>query len=240
MVSYSVHVTALIERAGQFLGAGRNAEAAGVLEDLLRRSPENPTFLNDLAIAYMRQGRLDEARSVLERSLALDRESFGTYLNLSAWASYGGLTDEAVVYARRAAEMAPGVAAAHLALARALGDPRSEVVAVDPPSVRDEMFAELERAIELGVETPDAYLQLARERWRDGEVEMALGALAAALERWPDFWPGELMRAWILVRADRLEEGEETLVRVRALAPQHPDLATLERMIAEARAEAGS
>ena len=237
VVGYSVHVTALIERAGQFLEAGRDAEAAEVLEDLLRRTPENPTVLNDLAVAYMRQGQLDEARSILERSLALDRDSFGTYLNLSAWASYAGLADEAQSYARSAVEIAPGVAVTHLALARVLGDPRFTAASAGVVAARDEMFTEFQRAIELGVDTPDAYLQLARERWQDEDVEMALAALAAALERWPDFWPGELMSTWILVRAGRLEEGEERLERVRALAPQHPDLATLERMIAEALAE---
>lgn len=236
VATYSVHISAEIERAGTLLQAGRNAEATEVLEDLVRRSPENPTLLNDLAIAYMRQSRSSEARTLLDRALALDERDFSTYLNLSAWAGYSGRTSEAVEYARSAVEIAPGVAATHLALARALSDPRFRAASDDPAAARTEMFAELERAIELGVDTPDAYLQLARERWRDGEDDIAYEALDAALQRWPDFWPAELMRAWILVRSDRPTEAEEALSRVRELAPDHPDIATLEHLIAQSSA----
>ena len=185
---------------------GQNHEAAALLEPLLERFPENVTLLNDLAIAYMRLARHGEARNLLERALSLDQNDFSTHLNLSAWAGYTNLPADAVRYARKAVEVAPSVASTHLALARALGDPRFVESAGSPEAVREEMFAELRRAIEIGVDAPDAYLQMAREQSRDGRTDDALASLGSALERWPDFWPADLMSAWILVRAERYEE----------------------------------
>lgn len=239
IASLSVHMTAQIERAGALLEAGRNAEAAALLEGLVHRSSGNSTLLNDLAIAYLRQGRLAEARALLDRAVELEPGRFGTRLNLSSWASSAGEVVAAVSFARQAVEMAPGVAATHLALAQALGDHRFVATLADKASARTEMLAELRRALQLGVDTPDAYLQLARELWRDERPQEALEALEPALAQWPDFWPGYLMQAWILVRSGRFDEGELSLETVRAMAPGHPDVANLEALITAGRAAAG-
>jgi tetratricopeptide (TPR) repeat protein len=234
VAGYSVHLAAQIERAGVLLQEGRDEEASQVLEALMERAPDNVTVLNDLSVAYLRLGRLDEARSLLDRALAIDDRDFSTYLNLSAWAGYAGKPLEATGFARTAVEVAPAVAATHLALARALGDRRYLGVSQQPMADRGEMLDEMRRAIEIGVDTPDVYLQLARELWREGRVDTAFEALDEALSRWPDFWPADLMRAWILVRDGRSAEATEAIERVRAQMPDHPDLATLERMIDEA------
>lgn len=228
---YSAHLTARIETAGRLLQENRFDEALGVLEDLAARHPENLTVLNDLAVAHLRRGELDEAHEVLERALAADEESFSTYLNLSAWASYSQRPLEALAMARKAVALAPDVAATRLALARALGDPQALASASDPAAQRKQMRVELEAAIALGVDTPDAYLQLARESWQEGDAEAALGALDDARRRWPDFWPGDLMQAWILVRSGREEEARPFVDRVREVAPDHPDLVRLEALL---------
>ena len=232
-----VHMTAQVDRAAELLAAGRDAEAAALLESLVDRAPANATLRNDLAVAYLRQDRLDAARSQLDRALELEPAAFGTYLNLSAWAARAGDVAAAVEFARRALELAPGVAATHLALARTLGDRRYLASLPDASAARGEMLAELDRALSLGVGTPDPYLLLARERWRDGRGEEALETLAAALRRWPDFWPGHLMRAWILARAGRVAAAEQSLATVRELAPGHPDVAEIERLIAAGRSD---
>lgn len=235
VATYSVHLTARIEVAGQLIEADRLDEAASVLEELAARHPENVTVLNDLAVVYMRQGELMAARRVLERALALDEENFGTHLNLSAWSTYAGRPLEAVAHARRAVEIAPDEAATHMALARTLGDPQALAAVADPAAQRREMLAELEAAIDVGGAHPDAYLQLARESWQDGEIERALATLDDARSRWPDFWPGDLMRAWILARQGRRDEARSVLERVREVAPDHPDVARLEEILASER-----
>jgi hypothetical protein len=48
------------------------------------------------------------------------------------------------------------------------------------------------------------------------------------------------MQAWILVRDGRFDEGEERLDRVRELAPGHPDIDALERLIEEGRGRSGA
>ena len=234
---YSVHVSALIERAGALLLEGDNEEAARVLEELVERSPESVTLLNDLAIAYMRLERFAESRSLLDRALSLDEQSFSTQLNLSAWSAHTNRPVDAVHHARAAVEIAPSVAATHLALARSLGDRRYLERSETPDEDRAEMLAEMQRAIDIGVDSPEAYLQLGRELWRGGSADGALATLGEALERWPDFWPADLMSAWILVRSQRFEQASEALERIRGTVPEHPDIAQLERMIAEAGGE---
>jgi tetratricopeptide (TPR) repeat protein len=236
----AVHVTAQVDRAAALLAAGRNDEASALLESLVLRSPDDPTLLNDLAVAYLRQGRLDAARTLLDRAVAIEERDFRTRLNLSSWALRAGRPEEAVEQARLAVDLAPGVAATHLALARALAEPHRVAGEVDPAATRRDRLAALERAVELGVDTPDAYLELGRERWRDGGERQALETLDAALRRWPDFWPGYLMQAWILVRDGRFDEGEERLERVRELAPGHADIDALERLIEEGRGRSGA
>ena len=231
IASRSLHVSALLEQAAVLLSDGANEEAASLLEGLVERSPENVTLLNDLAIAYMRLERLEEARVLLDQALTLDERSFSTHLNLSAWAAYSNRPEDAVEYARTAVELAPSVADTHLALARSLGDRRYLEGSEQPLADRAEMLAEMRKAIEIGVEAPDAYLQLARELWRENRTESALASLEAALARWPDFWPADLMTAWIHVRGERYPEAAEALERVRAIVPDHPDVATLEEMI---------
>ena len=49
------------------------------------------------------------------------------------------------------------------------------------------------------------------------------------------FWPADLQSAWLLSRQGRFVEAEEALARVRAVVPDHPEVASIERWIAERR-----
>ena len=239
LTELAVHLNARLTKAAALLAAGLPEEAASVLEVALEGHPENVVVLNDLAIAKMRSGSLPEARELLERAREIDPGHFGTYLNLSSWAVAAGEPEEAAGYARQAVQAAPGVAATHAALASTLGDPQLVGRGADPSALRQERLEELSRAIELGIDSPDVYLGLARERARDGLVDEALEPLAAALRRWPDFWPADLMRAWILVRTDRWPEAEEAVERVRMVVPDHADLPKLGRLLEEAASPEG-
>jgi tetratricopeptide (TPR) repeat protein len=230
LTELAVHLNARLTKAAALLAEGLPAEAAVVLEAALEGHPENVVVLNDLAIARMRSGLSLQAHELLERAREIDPGHFGTYLNLSSWAASVGKPREAAEYARQAVQAAPGVAATHAALASTLGDPQLEEGA-DPVALRRERLDELVRAIELGIDSPDVYLGLARERARDGEVDAALEPLDAALRRWPDFWPADLMRAWILIRTDRWREAEAAVERVRRFVPEHSDLPKLERRL---------
>jgi len=233
-----VFLTAPIDLAASYLGAGQVAEAAALLEELLRRHPANVTVLNNLAISYLRLDRLDEARTLLGTALSINDQHFTTYLNLSSWAERSGLPDEAAERARQARERAPGVAATHQAVARTL-----RLSAADgslPTRERqEEARLSLERSVEVGADHPGAYLDLARLSWTLERPERAYEVLERLLERWPDFWPAELQRAWFLSRQGRFGEAERAVEKVRAIVPEHPDIASIERWIAERRGGEG-
>lgn len=229
-----VFLTARIDLAAAYLDTGRAGEAASILEEQLRRHPSNVTVLNNLAIAYLRLDRLAEGRALLEKALSLDDQHFTTYLNLSSWAQRSGLLDEAVERARQAREKAPGVAATHQAVARTLLAPRADG---SRPSREQQEEARLsfERAVEVGADHPGVYLDLARLSSTLQRQERAFELLEQVLARWPDFWPADLQAAWWLSRQGRFTEAEQALAKVRAVVPDHRDIAAIETWIAERR-----
>lgn len=233
-----VFLTARIDLAAAYLGAGRPGDAAMVLEEQLRRHPSNVTVLNNLAIAYLRLDRLAEARALLDRALGIDLEHFTTYLNLSSWAQRSGLNEEARQRARQAREKAPGVAATHQAVARTLLLPDAD--GTRPTRERQEQARlSYEKAVDVGADHPGVYLDLARLSSTLMLQTKAFEVLDEALERWPDFWPADLQRAWMLSRQGRFVEAEEALAKVRAVVPEHPDIASIERWIDERRGSEG-
>jgi len=232
-----VFLTARIDLAAGYLGAGRPAEAASILEDQLRRHPSNVTVLNNLAIAYLRLDRLAEGHALLEKALSLDDGHFTTYLNLSSWARRSSLPEESLERAEQARERAPGVAATHQAVARALLAPGAD--GSRPDRLRQEKARlSLEKAVEVGADHPGVYLDLARLSSTLQRQERAFELLEQLLERWPDFWPADLQVAWWLSRQGRFVEAERALDKVREVVPEHRDIAAIERWIAERRGPA--
>jgi tetratricopeptide (TPR) repeat protein len=65
---YAVNLPARRNRAAALLHGGRPDQAALLLEQVLNEQPDNATDLNNLAIAYMRMGRFEEAKSTLDEA----------------------------------------------------------------------------------------------------------------------------------------------------------------------------
>jgi cytochrome c-type biogenesis protein CcmH/NrfG len=90
----------------------RNAEAVGDLEAAARLAPESPRYGYVYAVALHGTGRSRAAREALAR--VLSRHPYDVD-SLSAAATYAleqGDTDQALLYARRLAELQPGNAEA--------------------------------------------------------------------------------------------------------------------------------
>ena len=79
--------------------AGKLVESASELEQAVRLSPKQPTYLNQLGITYRRQGQFDKAREAYEKAIALDPAYAAPYQNL------GILHDLYFNDARRALEL---------------------------------------------------------------------------------------------------------------------------------------
>jgi Flp pilus assembly protein TadD len=99
---------------------GRFVEAVPVAEDLTASHPKEPTYLQHLGGVYLRGGRLNDARRVIERARVLSPNSPGL-IALGAWVAWRcGDYQSALDDATRALEMAPGIQHAHRARCYAL------------------------------------------------------------------------------------------------------------------------
>lgn len=110
----------LIESAMALHQAGQFAAAAGIYEQVLAKTPNDPQVLYLVGGAYAQSGRLQDAIPRLERSLAL-RRSFAPALELlgSILAQTNG-PENAISYFREAAALAPTSPAIFAQLGNAL------------------------------------------------------------------------------------------------------------------------
>jgi Flp pilus assembly protein TadD len=110
---YAVNVKALVSRGGRQLADGQTQRAIRTLEHVLQAEPENVSAMNNLAVAYARQQRFDDAHRVLQRALQIDPHKYLTYINLANWASLTGDVPQALEFADKAVELAPQVDIPH-------------------------------------------------------------------------------------------------------------------------------
>jgi tetratricopeptide (TPR) repeat protein len=94
--------------------------AAEFLEPLRESEPDNVDALVNLGIAYLRMGRLEEARETLLRAEQLDDKRAETYVNLALCYERLRRPTLALGYAERAEELAPKSADVHYARGVAL------------------------------------------------------------------------------------------------------------------------
>lgn len=219
------------DRARAALRQGRAAEAAALLEDLVRRNPGNVPFLNRLAEAqaalgrgtaaaatlrravqlnpaldflrlrlaevYAGLGRLGEARAEYEATLALNPRAARAWLGLGELALRQGRPDEELALMRRAVDAGTESGAVLSRLAQ-IEMGRGELAAAEDHAARatallpefalgwwvwgdvaekrgrpTEAATRFERAIELGLTSPRAFLHLGRLLQQQGRAAEA-------------------------------------------------------------------
>lgn len=224
-VRFQVSSTARTERAMALLGAGRPAGAARLLEQALAWEPDNVTLLNNLAIAYLRQNRLDEAYRALQHALQVNDGKFSTYLNLSAWALRNRQPKRALAYADAAVARAGDLYQTHLNRARVL-----VVLGRD-----EEALESLEEAARLNSRSPEPFAMLADHLVRLGRADEAVPLYEDALSVAPDFFPACLGLARIYMGRGQWDDAARAIAEAEALAPGHPAVAALARQLEASR-----
>jgi TolB-like protein len=165
---------------------GRLAEKGGITPEHIATSGEVYALYND-ARAKIRKRDPDsevEAHAELEKVLKMDPNFAPAWAALAvvigqvpASRKNWDLTDPAEVYARKAVELAPSLAAGHAALAYALE--------LKGPVAR----AEVERAVELDPSDYEAVTWLGNMRNQAGDKKGAIEAYRQAAQMEPFFWP---------------------------------------------------
>ncbi|MDQ3624035.1 MAG: AAA family ATPase [Verrucomicrobiota bacterium] len=158
-------------------------------------SPDNVPLLLLLAQACLEEWSLDEARSLLERILALDPQRAEAKVGIARLLHLSGKTSEAFVRAEAAIQQHPNFAPAHLLLARlhagegnraAAQQSYEQALELDPTMKDSSLEQELHRAAPRA-DPPKAEpekVAVTGAQWTESEDEEEKGASASAdLER---------------------------------------------------------
>ena len=218
---YAVNLPAKRKTAAALLHGGRPDQAALLLEQVLNEQPGNATDLNNLAIAYLRMERFDEARSRLVEARRIAPEKFSTWLNLSLLAIRTGDPGAAVVFAEAAIERAPKMAQTHVALAMA----EAELGNLERTA------ASLERAVHLDARDPQTHGMLAEICVQLGRLGRAETHFQSVLALVPDSLTGVLGLGRLYLQQGRLDRAGAMLARASELAPGNARVAAFEREI---------
>ena len=197
------------------------AQTALLLEQVLNEQPGNTTDLNNLAIAYMRLGRLNDAWASLEEARRLAPEKFQTWLNLSSLAMRGGDPEAAVSYAKAAVERAPTMAQTHVALAMA----EAETGNLEAAAMA------LEDALQFDARDPQIHGMLAEVSVQLGRWGPAEQHFQSVLEIRPRSLTAMLGLGRLYVQQGDREKANAMLLRANQLAPGNARVAAFGREI---------
>ena len=120
LAAHPKHAEALHLKGIAAASAGRDADAAALLERAIAHGLEEPQYYRNICAIYERLGRLDEALAAGKRAVLLDATDAESYHNLTVVHARRLELDEAVHCARTALALDPMRAGAHMALAEAL------------------------------------------------------------------------------------------------------------------------
>ena len=209
LAAYAVNARARLVAGGRQLANGQTELAVRTLQQVLQVEPHNVSAMNNLAVAYVRQQRWEDAHQLLLKAVQIDPNKYLSYVNLSNWAKMTGSDAQALQFAEQAVELAPQVDITHRtravclaqagrieeALASAAraatlnpGDPRTQSLCADL-CLRLRRFAEaasyFRGATELSPDRLDAWLGLAKASFAAGDRQEAASALERARQLAP-------------------------------------------------------
>ncbi|WP_243370219.1 tetratricopeptide repeat protein [Geotalea sp. SG265] len=119
------HAQDFYRQGNALAGAGDYAGAIAAYLQALQLAPRQPALLNNLGLAYMENGQLEEARATFERFIALDPENAEPWNNLAVVVQMAGDLEKAAELFRKAIALDPLYAEAWYNLGFALEEQRN-------------------------------------------------------------------------------------------------------------------
>jgi choline-sulfatase len=213
------------DRAKELLRNGRAREAAGLLAELVRRSPGNVPFLTQLGAARLRSGDGEAALAAYRQAAQANPGLDLLHVNLAEALRHLGRREEARKEYELALKLNPRSAGAWLRLAE------MEETAGREGDARKV----LRRAVEAGTESASVLTRLAVLEGAAGDRAAAEKAARQATEVAPGWAPAWLELGKILVGRGAWEEGRKSLQQAVALAPGTAEAAEARRLLAGLR-----
>jgi len=164
--------------------------------DTLARNPNCGMAHNNLGMALLQKGQVDEAISHFRRALEINPNYTNAHNNLGNILSKRGQLDEAIAHYQRALEIAPNYANAHSNLGNAL---------VRKGNL-DEAIAHYQKALEIDPNDAEAHNNLGNVLLRKGQFDEAIVHYQKALEINPDIIQTHNNLGNALLRKGRMDE----------------------------------
>ena len=213
---------AVLSSARAYLEAGDYEKALETLEATAEEASDNSDVHFLLGQAYNQSGELSKAADAFRKVLELEPESAAAHHNLGV--TYYQLQDlrSAVDEFEKALEIDPDdpdthyqLGAAFLTLALSGGDPSAPA----DPELLDQATTELEAALELRENMPEALIGLGNVRLQEGAYGEAIEMLEQAIESVPESREAHYALAGALAQSGDVEGACETYERFLALDP---------------------
>jgi tetratricopeptide (TPR) repeat protein len=189
---------------------GHFETALQILQSLQAERPYDWADFNLIGSTYLRLARFTEARSALEKALALSREHADTHYKVGTVQLATGDAAGASEVLETAVRLRSNFPAAHAALGVA--------------QLQLGRFAAARQALEKGTSVgPTVFLYLGMANERLGEFHRALEAYQHAIESDPSFYGGHLRRGSLLLKRGKPAEAQRHLLRAVELRPALPE-----------------
>ena len=216
-LAHRIEFYGLLEDATGASDSGRSEAAIPVMEELLRKRPEDRRTLSSLSRAYLRVGRIDDGLQLLNRMLELYPDHFEAELNLAAAHEYLGDLEQALAHVDRSIELNPEYAPTYRRRGSILGrQGRLEDAAV-----------EYERAVRLAPNDRLAWKSLGDCRVRLAQWDAAATSLEAALRLAPEDAKTLSKLGFARLQLGDLRGAEAVLLQAIRFAPDDSQAARL-------------
>lgn len=209
----------------QYLGNKTHVLAEQEIRKALEFFPDEPQYLELLALTHQAQGRLVAAEDIYRLALKRTDAPASVFINYSALLLQVGRSDEAIAMAQRALKTTgygqPALAYTNIGLAYLQkGD---ALPAQGAQHQKEEMLAraaeQFQKALEYQTNLPEIYHNLGRAYDFLGKRNEAIREFQAAIRISPSYVEAHFGLGRVLLIEGRKEEARHALGRVIALAP---------------------
>ena len=201
--------SASLERIESLLSKGKPLEAIPLINELLKRKPNDLEAMNLKAAALFALGHWNEGIGVLQDALRLDGSSVTTRLNLSRGYEGRNQLDQALAEVRETLRLNGDLAEAHAREGELL-------VRLNQP---EEAIASLERAATLNPSDFKLRMLLGQTLLDGRKWQQAEAAFLEATQLDPDSTTAHINLAMARAQLGRFKEAHASLIRARALNP---------------------
>ena len=215
--------------AQHLMESGRYEEAIELINKLLEEHPGDPALQSDLAVAYLKRGRVDVAFGILQEAIAREPGYYPFHVNIARCYAMKKDLPAAVLSLDRALEIHPHLATAHESKGIYLGqmgrleDSRAAfVAAVAADARRTESLFRL------------AFFEIDDEDWAGAQAH-----LDQVLELDPTRGRAHALLAMALAEQGELAGADRSLARAGELLPDSPELQQIRQRVEQARGRHG-